>query len=112
MLTAIVETHGCERLESGDVVAGGNVVPQDTPVSLNLWCFDASVMDDFAERWQDFFAKSGQEETAECQLPTVIGELMDAGRLQVRVTSSPDQWIGITNPEDLELARARLAERD
>ena len=32
-------------------------------------------------------------------------------RLAVEVVSSPEQWIGITNPGDLELAQAALAGR-
>jgi len=38
----------------------------------------------------------------------VVGELMADGRLSVIVNSSAEQWIGITNPDDLELARAAL----
>ncbi len=110
-LTAIVETDGCERLESGELVADGQVVPEETPVSLNLWCFHHSVMEDFAERWAAFYETNAEDPKSECQLPTVIGELMDADRLRIRVISSPDQWIGITNPEDLALAQAKLAER-
>lgn len=110
-LAAIVETDGCERLESGEVRADGRIVPEDTPVSLNLWCFHDSVMDDFDERWRSFYAANADAPKAECQLPTVVGELMDAGRLSIRVTSSPDQWIGITNPEDLAIAQENLAGR-
>lgn len=110
-LTAIVETHGCERLESGELLAGGLVVPEETLVSLNMWCFHHSVMEDFAEQWTSFYEANATDPKSECQLPTVVGELMDAGRLVVRVTSSPDQWIGITNPEDLAVAQAKLAER-
>ena len=110
-LTAIVETGGCERLADGSLVAGGEVVPENTPVSLNLWCFDQSVLSDFAERWETFYAANSGDPKSECQLPTVVGELMDAGRITIRVTSSSEAWIGITNPEDLELARAKLAER-
>lgn len=111
LLTAIVETDGCERLASGEVVADSQTVPEETPVSLNLWCFHNSVMTDFEERWTSFFAQHADQATAECQLPTVVGDLIDEDRITIRVTSSPDQWIGITNPEDLELARTKLADR-
>lgn len=110
-LTAIVETDGCEKLADGTLSAGGETVPADTPVSMNLWCFDHSVMADFNERWDAFLAANGDEPKSEAQLPTVVGELMDSGRLSVDVVSSPEQWIGITNPEDFELAKAALADR-
>lgn len=110
-LTGIVETDGCERLEDGRLQAAGTIVPEDTPVSMNLWCFRADVLTDFDERWATFFAANADQPKAECQLPTVVGELMADGRLSVIVRASAEQWIGITNPEDLDLARAALADR-
>ncbi len=110
-LTEIVETHDCERLADGTHRAGGVAVGAETPVSMNFWCFHPSVLDDFERRWQEFLVANGHEEKSEAQLPTVVGELMDEGTLRVQVLSSPEQWIGITNPEDLELAQAALATR-
>ncbi len=66
---------------------------------------------DFQERWDTFLAAHRDEPKAEAQLPTVVGELMADGRLTVEVISSPEQWIGITNPEDFDLAKAALAAR-
>ncbi len=110
-LTAIVETQGCERNADGTLSAGGRTVPADTPVSMNLWCFHPSVLGDFEERWSDFHGKHGDDPKAECQLPTVVGELMAADRLRVKVTPSTERWIGITNPEDFELVRKALVDR-
>ncbi len=110
-LTAIVETDGCERLADGRLQAAGEIVAEGTPVSMNLWCFRSDVVADFSERWDVFFAENSEAPKAECQLPTVVGELMVDGRLSVIVNASAEQWIGITNPDDLELARAALADR-
>jgi hypothetical protein len=41
-----------------------------------------------------------EEIKAECLLPTMIGETMEAGRLQVKVLSSADRWFGMTYHED------------
>ena len=110
-LTAIVETDGCERLADGRLQAAGAIVDEGAPVSMNLWCFRADVLPDFAERWDVFFAQHSTDPKAECQLPTVVGELMSDGRLSVIVDASAERWIGITNPDDLEMARAALADR-
>lgn len=110
-LTAIVETNGCERLADGRLQAAGEIVAEESPVSMNLWCFRADVLADFNERWDVFFAENSDAPKAECQLPTVVGELMLDGRLSVIVNASAEQWIGITNPDDLELARTALADR-
>lgn len=110
-LVGIVETEECERRPDGTLWAGGVQVADDTPASMNIWTFHHSVLDDFAERWQAFFAAKADDPKAECQLPTVVAELMADGRIEVEVTSSTEQWIGITNPDDLELARGALASR-
>lgn len=110
-LSAIVETEGCERLADGRFSAGGKIVPGTTPVSMNFWCFDGSVFGDFQERWDVFYGRNVDDPKAECQLPTIVGELMAANRMRVKVVESAEQWIGITNPDDFELAKASLADR-
>ncbi len=108
-LTTIVETEDCQRNDDGTFSAGGVEVPADTPVSMNMWCFHHSVIDDFNERWQTFLDANRDQAKSEAQLPTVVGELMADGRMVVDVVYSPEQWIGITNPEDLELAKAAFS---
>lgn len=110
-LVGIVETDGCEKLPGGTLMAGGVEVEYDTPVSMNLWCFHHSALADFDARWKAFFAESSDDPKRECQLPTVVGELMATGRMSVSAVHSPEQWIGITNPDDLELAKAALEDR-
>ena len=110
-LTAIVETDDCQWLDDGTLSAGGEIVPHSTPVSMNLWCFHHSALADFGERWETFHRAKGEDPKAECQLPTVVGELMAAGRMRVNVVSSTEQWIGITNPDDFELAKKALVSR-
>ncbi len=110
-LTEIVETEGCERLEDGTLMAGGVAVENATPVSMNLWCFDPSIFADFNDRWAAFLEINRDEPKAEVQLPTAVSELMAEGKLVVKVEASPEQWIGITNPEDFEIAKVALADR-
>ncbi len=110
-LVDIVETDQCERRADGTLWAGGRHVPEATPASMNMWTFHHSVLDDFAERWRVFLEAKADDPKAECQLPTVVAELMARHRLEVEVTSSTERWIGITNPDDLELARAAFAVR-
>ncbi len=110
-LVGIDETHDCERRTDGVLCANGGPIPEDTPVSMNMWCFHPAVMTEFAERWTAFFAVNAETEKAECLLPTEVAALMNEGRLVVDVVSSPEEWIGITNPDDLELARQALSRR-
>lgn len=110
-LVGIDETHDCERLADGTLFALGGPIAEDTPVSMNMWCFHHEIMADFQQRWELFFEVNGNTEKVECLLPSEVAELMDAGELVVDVVSSPEAWIGITNPDDLSLAEAALADR-
>ncbi|MFV0259684.1 MAG: NTP transferase domain-containing protein [Acidimicrobiales bacterium] len=111
VLTGIVETDGCRQTPDGEVMAGDRAVPASTPVSMNFWAFHPSVMDDFMAAWEAFYAAKAEEPKAESLLPTVVGELVDQGRLQVAVVPSSEKWIGITNPDDEASARQALAAR-
>lgn len=85
-------------------------LPDDTPVSMNLWCFDASMIGRLRGRFEAFLVGSADDPKAECLLPVEVGGLMDDD-LVVEVLDSPERWIGVTNPEDLEAARGLLARR-
>ena len=67
--TGLVETEGCERLDDGSLVAGGVTVAEDTPVSMNFWCFDPSILGDLQRLWDAFLAAHADDAKAEAQLP-------------------------------------------
>lgn len=111
VFTGLAETEGCERLEDGSLVAGDRAVSEETPVSMNFWCFDPSVLTQFEAEWEQFLAANRNDAKAEAQLPTMVNDLINRDELTVAVVRSPEKWIGITNPEDLDLAIAALASR-
>ena len=73
-----------------------------TSVALEPTAFDAS--------FEQFLADHGDEEKTEFLLPTVINELRQAGVYTVGVVPTAEPWVGVTNPDDLEIARRRIAE--
>ena len=58
--------------------------------------------------WRDFYAAHKDDPKTEFLLPTTVASLRDQGLLDVRVVHTDDEWIGVTNPDDLDPARARL----
>jgi hypothetical protein len=111
-LVAIRETADLGWRADGSIGAGADApaIGADTPVSMNLWAFDPSIMGRLQQRWDRFIADNAGEEKAECLLPTEISGLMADDGYVVDVVSSPETWTGLTNPDDLETVRAQIAE--
>ena len=112
LLVAIDETSDLQRRDDGTVGVGptGPAIAGDTPVSMNLWAFDPSIMDALQKRWDDFYRANADEPKAECLLPTEVSVLMRDHGFEVELQSSPETWTGLTNPDDLETVRAQIAE--
>ncbi|MDH5238696.1 MAG: NTP transferase domain-containing protein [Acidimicrobiia bacterium] len=112
-LHELVETHGIERAADGTIRSEDppGEHADDTMVSMNMWGFPLSVLEYIEAEWEPWLAAHRTEPKSEFLLPSVVDELRAAGRLDVRVLESPDQWVGVTNRDDLDPARAALADR-
>ncbi len=102
-LTGITEQEGISR--------AGNDFPADTLVSMNLWAFPPGFMNSLRDGFARFLEENRHSPTAEYLLPRAVAARMEAGALTVRVVTTDESWIGITNPEDLEIARTLLGSR-
>jgi NDP-sugar pyrophosphorylase family protein len=111
VLTGLVETHGIERQGDGRIVSTDppSDLTDTTPVSMNMWGFPVSLFGHLERMWGEFLAAHRTEEKTEFLLPSAVAELRDVGRLDVKVVTTESDWIGVTNPDDLEPARATLA---
>lgn len=109
MLEGINETGEVRFGDDGSIVAGDRTIPADTPVSMNLWAFDPSIMAALQDRWEQFYAAHADEPKSECLLPTEITGLMRERGFEVMLESSPETWTGLTNPDDLETVRTQIA---
>jgi CTP:molybdopterin cytidylyltransferase MocA len=110
-LAGLVETHGIERLDDGTIVSADppGTLTDRTIVSMNMWGFPVSLFGHLERMWTEFLAAHGTEEKTEFLLPSTVAELRDAGLVDVKVVTTESDWIGVTNPDDLEPARATLA---
>lgn len=112
-LVGIVEHHGVVRQVDGTITSSepAAALSEDTIVSMNLWAFPRAAFDWIGEGFERFLANHGGDADAECLLPTVVADRMAQGALSVRMVSTTEAWIGVTNPDDLATARAALAGR-
>jgi len=86
------------------------VLPGDSVASMNFWAFPERIFDHLESGFARFLAEHGDEPKTEYLLPAEVAELRDAGELTVGVVSTDEAWVGVTNPDDLEVARRRIAE--
>ena len=85
----------------------------DTVVSLNMWGFNRSFLDEAEARFPAFLDKALAENPAKAEyfLPYVVEQLIGEGRAQVRVLVSEDKWFGVTYREDKPTVVAAIAEK-
>jgi hypothetical protein len=110
-LTSLVEMHGIGRREDGSITATEPPVllRDDTVSSMNFWAFPQRLFQELEAGFDTFLRDHGHEEKAEYLLPSVVHDLMAGGELTVGVVPTDEPWVGVTNPDDLEVARDRIA---
>ena len=106
-LTAITERTRIERRPEGpayteDDGATWHALPEDAPVSMNLWGFSESILKELKDRFPKFLKESIPKNPLKCEyfLPFVVDELIREGKAEVTVLKSHDRWHGVTYKED------------
>lgn len=81
----------------------------DTVVSMNFWGFMPSIFPELRAYFEDFLRnEAGDNIKAECLLPVMVDQQMQAGKLEVSVLHSADKWFGMTYQQDKEIVAAEL----
>ena len=88
-------------------------LPADTIVSMNMWGFNRSFLDEALARFPAFLDQTLAEnpEKGEYFLPTVVSQLINEGKARVKVLRSEDKWYGVTYREDKPSVVAALREK-
>jgi len=83
----------------------------DTIVSMNLWAFTHSFLDEARAHFPAFLDKTLRENPlkGEYFLPYAVSLLLEEGKAKVKVLHSADQWYGVTYKEDKPGVVAALA---
>lgn len=106
MLAGITETHNIEKDGDKAVVRTGGEIEEldpDSPVSMNMWGLTPKFIEILESGFDEFLEDTRADDLkAEYLLPTIIGDLLEKGKLDVRVLESHDQWFGVTYKEDKE----------
>ena len=116
-LTQVTERTKIEKGEppryTEDNGATWTDLPGGTIVSMNMWGFTRSFLDEALARFPAFLDKALAEnpEKGEYFLPTVVSQLIDEGKARVKVLRSEDKWYGVTYREDKPTVVAAIAEK-
>lgn len=105
-LTEVVETKNIVKIATG-AEADGVAVDVNSLVSMNMWGLTPDFLEVLEEGFKEFFEKEVAKNPlkAEYLIPTFIGELLDEGKMSVKVLKTNDTWYGMTYHEDVAAVR-------
>ena len=106
-LVGITERTKIEKRDGGIAFSEDDgetwtTIDGDTLVSMNMWGFTRSILDEIKAGFPAFLDKGIKENPMKCEyfLPSVVSDLLAEGRATVRVLESEDKWYGVTYKED------------
>lgn len=99
-----IEKHGDLAEYTEDDGACWTALPKGTIVSMNLWGFTPSILEELGNRFPPFLDSSLKSNPLKSEyfLPFVVDQLIREGRADVKVLHSADSWYGVTYREDKE----------
>ena len=106
-LTQVTEHTQIETYPGGirSTLDGGKTwmdLSPETLVSMNLWCFRPSFVEELEREFPAFLNRALVENPmkGEYFLPMIVTEMLKSGRADVKVLSSRDKWYGVTYQAD------------
>lgn len=110
-LTEIVETKNIVKTVSG-AEANGIRIDIDSLVSMNMWGVTPDFLETLEMGFQEFFEKEVPENPLKCEylIPSFIGELLEQGKIAVKVLRTNDTWYGMTYKEDVVAVKESFKE--
>ena len=112
LLDGLLETHGIGW--SGATVTASDppgVLDPAVPVSMNIWGLPRHAVDRLVGQWEELHGRHPEDQMVEFLLPEALDHQRREGSLEILVLPTDEEWIGMTNREDLEAVRAAFAAR-
>ena len=115
-LVQIVERTQIEKRKTGIVFTEDKgqtweELDGETLVSMNMWGFTESILQEIKKGFPAFLDKAIKENPlkGEYFIPSVASDLLHSGKASLEVLVSKDQWYGVTYPEDKQSVIDALA---
>lgn len=112
-LTDVVETYKIVKTAegAGTMQEDGSIrsIPTDSHVSMNMWGLYPEFLDVLEKKFHTFLKEIPvDDKKKEYLLPVLIGEMVRAGKANVKVLETADSWFGVTYKEDKEIVKAAI----
>lgn len=113
LLTGIVERTQIVPCEGGAKFIEGEsetFLPAGTPVSMNMWAFSHSMLDEMQVRFPKWLDENLAKNPMKCEyfLPLIPNLLIQEGKGKVHVRNTDERWYGVTYHADLENVQAAI----
>ena len=113
LLSGIVERTQIVPCEGGAKFIEGaeeTFLPAGTPVSMNMWAFSHSMLEEMETRFPAWLDENVAKNPLKCEyfLPLIPNLLIQEGKGSVRVLNTAERWYGVTYHADLEKVQAAI----
>ena len=114
-LVSVIERTRIEKKDNGaafteDDGATWTELPKDSIVSMNMWGFSASFLQEIKNGFPAFLEEGLAVNPMKCEyyLPKVVSDLLAADKATVKVLTSADKWYGVTYKDDKPVVVAAI----
>lgn len=103
-LTTVVERTAIERIDGKVSFKDENdqmvSIPDNTPVSMNMWGFTPDYFQYSEDAFSDFLKNNIDNPKSEYFIPLVVNDLITKGTAKVKVLDTTSKWFGVTYAAD------------
>jgi hypothetical protein len=108
-LAVLEELTNIQRQEDGAIrSADGRELAESAPVSMNCWGFPKTFFRELDHQFRNFIQLNCENATAEFYLPASVNHVLTMKKGTVGVLESPEQWFGVTYPQDRDAVVAAI----
>lgn len=108
MLAGVIETHDIAKGDDGVQIPDGNggyqTIDGNSHVSMNMWGFTPEILEELEKGFVIFLENLSPDDIkSEYLLPTIVDQLIQSKKAQVKVLETKDKWFGVTYKEDKQV---------
>ncbi|MGL5786563.1 MAG: nucleotidyltransferase [Bacteroidales bacterium] len=111
-LTTVVERTHIERIDGNvqykDETGVFVTIPDNTPVSMNMWGFTPDYFEYSEQDFIDFLKNNSDNLKAEYFIPLMVNKLIQDKTVKLKVLDTPSKWFGVTYADDREAVVAKI----